>query len=398
MNYPTTNSGLREDSAYPIVTIMVTDVEMAQLKIDYLAAVDLKPYLVCNLTDPANKVYFMWSGSDWVKMYSGNSEKLSLDADAFTTFDTAVVLADLNLIIADLEALTVTGTHGDAFVTETLFAGVYTTTGAATINGTLTLDGQGDPNAIFVIRSALAITSGASANIVLIGGTLPENVHFLANGAFSLGANTVFNGNMISKVGAPSAGAGCTIVGRMLTKNGAVSADSTNLSLPLGIGFNIDYRTCIDMAMFTGLTTVSNVGVSIYSGNIASDNGLVSGFGTASGPFTIHPNGISTPNQNNYLPFQAGGIVTFANANIVYVFPLAAIDITGFKSIGILDNHEFTIVNLGVGNLTLKNLSPNSTNDNKIAADTDIVIKQYQGKGIIRRNGVLNKWLIKGNN
>jgi len=68
MDYPTTNSGLREDAAYPIVTIMVTDAEMAALKTVYLGNSDLKPYVVCNIQDPANKVYFMWSGTDWINM------------------------------------------------------------------------------------------------------------------------------------------------------------------------------------------------------------------------------------------------------------------------------------------------------------------------------------------
>jgi hypothetical protein len=337
-----------------------------------------------------------------IALLSDISGSNSLDADAFPTFDTAVALSDLNLIIADLEALPVTGTHADAFVTETLVPGVYTTTGAATINGTLTLDGSSVSAAdrIFVIRSAAAITTGASANIVLTGGTLPENVHFLAVGAFALGAGTVMNGNMISKVGAPSAGAGCTVVGRMLTTNGAVSASGINLTLPLGVAINIDYRTCIDLVQFTGVTTIANTGTSFYTGNIASaSGGAITGFGsptTLNG--TIYPMGLSTENQNNYLPFETAGSVTFADANIVYIFPISDMEITGFDSTGILDNHEFTLINLGVGEATLKSLSPNSTNDNKIAADTDIILKQYQSKDVVRRNVTLNKWLIKGNN
>jgi hypothetical protein len=278
--------------------------------------------------------------------------------------------------------------------------GVYTIAGAATINGTLTLDGTGVTDAMFVIIGSAAISLGASASIVLIN-TLPENVHFLATGAFALGAGAIMSGNILSKSGAPSLGAGCTVVGRMLTLAGAVSSSSSNLTLPTGTGVTIDYRSCFDMVMFTGTTAVTNAGgvASYYEGDIASHTGTVTGFSLAGGVFTIYPAGISTPNQNNYLPFETGGSVLFGEKNIfVYIFPAANIDFTGFDSTGISDGYKFTIVNLGAGDATFKNLSPSSDNDNKIAADTDIVIKQYQSKDVIRRNGALNKWLIKGNN
>jgi hypothetical protein len=336
-------------------------------------------------------------GSLWTLVAGGSPT--SLDADAFPTFDTAVVLADLNLIIADLEALPVTAAISGTIFNDTLTAGVYTIAGAATINGTLTLDGTGTPDAVFVIIGSAAISLGASANIVLIN-TLPENVHFLATDAFSLGAGAIMNGNMISKAGAPSAGAGCTIIGRMLTLNGAVSADSTSLSLPTGASFNIDYRSCTDVIMFTGVTTIANTGASSFpTGGIASDNGgAITGFGAATGAFTIYPSGISIPPQNNYLPVETGGSVTFPKANVVYIFPSGAVDFTGFDSTGIGDNHLFLFVNLGVGTATLIPLSPDSDNDNKIAADAPIAIKQYQSKEILRRNATPIKWLVEGNN
>ena len=66
MGYKTTDSNAKEESPYPIKTVEVTDAEMAQLKIDYLAASDLIPYVVCNIEDPNNKSYFQWTGSDWI--------------------------------------------------------------------------------------------------------------------------------------------------------------------------------------------------------------------------------------------------------------------------------------------------------------------------------------------
>jgi hypothetical protein len=323
-------------------------------------------------------------------------ERLSLTADAFPTFDTAVALSDLNLIITDLEALPVTSAISGTITTSTMTPGVYTISGAATINGTLTLDGTGVANAVFVIRGDAGISLGASANIALIN-TLPENVHFIAQGAFPLGAGATMNGNMISKAGSPTAGAGCTVVGRMLTLNGVVSADTSNLSLPSGVSFNINYRSCIDMVMFTGVGAATNAGVSVYNGNVATNLGAITGFGTATVNGTEYPVGISIVNQNNYLPVDSVGGTIFVNSKVVHLSPPTNVLITGFDSTGFVENQEFTIINSGVGEVTLEALSPDSDNNNKISANAAVVIKQYQSKDLIFVTTPSSKFQVKGN-
>jgi hypothetical protein len=328
------------------------------------------------------------------------SNPISLDADSFDTFNTAVVLSDLNLIIADLEAMLPAIAHAAAFVTETLNPGVYTTgAAAATITGALTLDGLGVPGATFVIKSGAAITPAAGAVINLTGGTLPENVHFLAAGAIAVGAGSAIKGNLICKAGAPSLGAGCAMVGRLLTLNGAVSLDGSSLTLPTGSSSTIDYRSVEEMVMFTGLTTVANTGASNITGNIASNSGAVSGFGAPAVLIgTIYPNGISTPNQNNYLPVETGGNVVFENNVAVYVFPTANVVVTGFDGTGFEDNEGFPFTNLGTADVTIEPLSPDSIDANKVAIDTPIVLKPYQNVYLYRRNTGVNRWLAKINN
>jgi hypothetical protein len=325
--------------------------------------------------------------------------KLSLDADAFPTFDTAVVLSDLNLIITDLEALPVTASISGTITTSTMTPGVYTMA-VSTINGTLTLDGTGVPDAVFVFRSSGGISLGASASVVLVN-VLPENVHFLATGAFPLGAGCVMNGNMISKTGAPSLGAGCTVVGRMLTLAGQVSSDSSNLTLPTGTSFNIDYRSCEEMIMFTGTTPAASTGgaASFYEGGIASHTGSVTGFLLASGTFTIYPSGSSTPSQNNYLPFETAGATTFGDLNLtINVYPTVDTDISGFLATGIAVDYSFKLRNRGTADLTVKKIDSNSDNANKIAIANDIILKPYQSREFVRSDAALNMWLANGNN
>jgi len=70
MSFKTTGSNIREELPYPIKTVEVTDSEMAQLKVDFLSASDLTPYVVCNVEDVNNKSYYEWTGSDWINWFS----------------------------------------------------------------------------------------------------------------------------------------------------------------------------------------------------------------------------------------------------------------------------------------------------------------------------------------
>jgi len=62
---------MMEDGPFPIETVEVTDVEMAQLALDYIAASDKTPYVVSNVQDPNNKTYYEWTGSEWINWIGG---------------------------------------------------------------------------------------------------------------------------------------------------------------------------------------------------------------------------------------------------------------------------------------------------------------------------------------
>ena len=115
---------------------------------------------------------------------------------------------------------------------ETLFAGVYSMAAAASIVDTLRLDGQGDPNAIFIFKVGGALTTAAGATVILINGTSAINVYWKASGAIAMAASTTMTGTMISDVGAVSMGAGGRLEGRLLSATGAVSIYQTNAFLP----------------------------------------------------------------------------------------------------------------------------------------------------------------------
>ncbi len=100
---------------------------------------------------------------------------------------------------------------------------------AATLNGDLTLDAQGNANAIFIIQIDGAFSSGAGARVLLINGTSLCNVYWQVNGTFILGSGTEFKGTALVS-GAITLHGNAAIQGRVLSTGGAISTfDNTIL-------------------------------------------------------------------------------------------------------------------------------------------------------------------------
>lgn len=113
----------------------------------------------------------------------------------------------------------------------TLAPGVYCFNTSAALTGTLTLNGQGNPDAIFVIQVASTLTTASNAVISLIGGAQAANVYWQIGSSATLGTGTTFQGNLVA-LQSITLNAGTSLTGRALARNGAVTIDSSDLSLP----------------------------------------------------------------------------------------------------------------------------------------------------------------------
>ena len=119
---------------------------------------------------------------------------------------------------------------------QTLLPGVRNTGSgaAATLNGVLTLDGQGDPNALFIIRidGALSVGTTSASNVILINSASPNNVYWQVNGAFSLGAGSVssFKGTVVVN-GAIHLYESSSFTGRVLSIAGAITVANSTVKL-----------------------------------------------------------------------------------------------------------------------------------------------------------------------
>lgn len=104
---------------------------------------------------------------------------------------------------------------------QTLMPNIYCLGAASVINGDLILDGQCDPNALFIFQIDGALSTNVSARVILINSASICNVYWQVNGAFSLGDNSVFRGTLIGN-GAISLLQGSSLLGRGLSRAGAI--------------------------------------------------------------------------------------------------------------------------------------------------------------------------------
>ncbi|NCA81693.1 MAG: DUF3494 domain-containing protein [Opitutae bacterium] len=98
----------------------------------------------------------------------------------------------------------------------TLTPGVYKIGAAATVATPVTLDAEGDPEAVFIIQIVGALgTTAATGNVMLTNEATSANVFWVVDGAVSLGANSHMEGTILC--GATiTFGAATTISGRAL--------------------------------------------------------------------------------------------------------------------------------------------------------------------------------------
>lgn len=112
---------------------------------------------------------------------------------------------------------------------QTLDAGVYTSTSTLGITGTLTLDGQNNPNAQFIFQIASGLTTATSSSVVLINGAQASNVFWQVGSSATLGTTSTFAGNILA-LASISLNTGATLQGRALASTGAVTLLSNTVN------------------------------------------------------------------------------------------------------------------------------------------------------------------------
>lgn len=113
----------------------------------------------------------------------------------------------------------------------TLAPGIYKTTSTLLIqSGDLTLDAQGDVNAVWIFQIASGFTTvgGAGGNVILINGANAANIFWQTGSSATIGDFTSFKGNILALTSI-TMNSGATATGRMLARNGSVVMTNTNI-------------------------------------------------------------------------------------------------------------------------------------------------------------------------
>ena len=130
----------------------------------------------------------------------------------------------------------------------------YFMNAATLLTGSLSLDAQGNANAIFVIQINGALSTSTFSSVSLINGAQAKNVYWEVQGAVTINSNSTFYGNICSN-GAITLSAGDAMVGRAMTTAGNINSTAMTDNNSFG-----GYCTIlpIELLSFTGVCDRNN--------------------------------------------------------------------------------------------------------------------------------------------
>jgi hypothetical protein len=138
--------------------------------------------------------------------------------------------ADLTTAYNDAAAQTPATTVPTQLGGTTVGPGIYkSTAGTFQITGDLTLDAQGDPDAVFIFQTTSSLGTGTASTVTLTGGAQECNVFWKVGSSAALGTNSSFTGNILA-LNSISAGTGAIVMGRTLARTGLVTLNKNTIT------------------------------------------------------------------------------------------------------------------------------------------------------------------------
>jgi hypothetical protein len=177
-----------------------------------------------------------------------------------------------------------------------LIAGVYSISAAATLNLDLTLNGQGNPNAVFIFQIQGPLSTNADSKVKLTNGAKACNVFWKIEGLVSMASGTTMRGTVIANNAAINMNTNDTLEGRALSTAGAITVDGVLAYTPVGCGSplltgpsypNLASTECY--ALFSSNGAVTNAGVTYVTGDVGTNVGLTTGYNPLNVNGAVHP-------------------------------------------------------------------------------------------------------------
>jgi type VI secretion system secreted protein VgrG len=107
---------------------------------------------------------------------------------------------------------------------------VYKFSAAAQLTGTLTLNAENNPDAVFIFQIGTTLITASSAQVSLINGAQAQNVFWQVGTSATLGSSTAFQGTIMANASV-TANSGASIQGRVLA-TAAVTLSGNTITAP----------------------------------------------------------------------------------------------------------------------------------------------------------------------
>jgi hypothetical protein len=166
-------------------------------------------------------------------LYAGSSVTGAPHVLGQTHIDDPVAIgakSDLTTAYNDAASRPSNGSAGTELAGQTFLPGVRTASSSLLLSsGSVTLDAQGDPNAVFIFQIGSTLTTGSNTAVSLINGAQACNVFWQVGSSATLGTGTRFVGTIMAAESI-SATTAATIHGRLLAQTAAVTMDTNTIT------------------------------------------------------------------------------------------------------------------------------------------------------------------------
>jgi len=115
---------------------------------------------------------------------------------------------------------------------QTLLPGAYSTpSGAFLLTGTLTFDGLGNTDSVFIIRADSTVTTASSSVVVLVNGAQACNIYWFIGSSMTTGTNSILAGNVIAQVSVTLT-TSSSLSGALFALTGSITIDQSSVIVP----------------------------------------------------------------------------------------------------------------------------------------------------------------------
>lgn len=194
-----------------------------------------------------------------------------------THVDDAVAIGaknDLTTAYNDAASRPSSGSAGTDLSGQSFTPGVRTaSTSLLLSSGSVTLNAQGDPDAVFIFQVGSTLTTGSNTSVALVNGAQACNVFWVVGSSATLGTGTHFVGTVMAAASI-TAQTAAAIHGRLLAQTGAVTLDTnviTTSNCPssvTGSGGGTETTTPAEAAALETTTSTTTSGSTTTTGPV----------------------------------------------------------------------------------------------------------------------------------